>query len=341
MLSLIRRAARQSFILDKRKGPPMTSCVQTRRRGTGRIFTALAMVAAFSLQSGCATRPDGRTVTLIDDAQVLAMSDDGLNATEVRQLERAQRYAEMRVTGAAGGAVLGAFAGAFAFSDNAALGAAGGAAAGAALGYLAGAYVANLNEGAEDRRNDLNAQLAAARKAVDENEAAVRDNRSIVSAETRRIDDLNRKYRAGEITKDQYAEEIDALDKKLVIVDEALRAAESLAARGVTCTVADARFAKPLDTDLIGQLARHHGALITVEQGAQGGFGAQVLHHLAGEGLLDVGLRVRTMTLPDRFIDHASPAAMYADAGLTAEDIAATALRALGIETPAFGAARA
>jgi 1-deoxy-D-xylulose-5-phosphate synthase len=124
-------------------------------------------------------------------------------------------------------------------------------------------------------------------------------------------------------------------------LSEALLAAESLAARGVTCTVADARFAKPLDTDLIGQLARHHGALITVEQGAQGGFGAHVLHHLAGAGLLDAGLRVRTMTLPDRFIDQASPAAMYAQAGLTADDIAGTALRALGIETPDFGAARA
>jgi 1-deoxy-D-xylulose-5-phosphate synthase len=124
-------------------------------------------------------------------------------------------------------------------------------------------------------------------------------------------------------------------------LNEALAAAEDLAARGVSCTVADARFAKPLDTDLIAQLARHHGALVTVEQGAQGGFGAHVLHHLAGQGLLDAGLRVRTMTLPDRFIDQASPARMYEQAGLTAADIAATALRALGIETPAFGAARA
>ena len=124
-------------------------------------------------------------------------------------------------------------------------------------------------------------------------------------------------------------------------LEESLAAAESLAARGVTCTVADARFAKPLDTDLIAQLARHHGALITVEQGARGGFGAHVLHHLAETGMLDSGLRVRTMTLPDRFIDQASPAAMYAQAGLTADDIAATALRALGVEAPAFGAARA
>jgi 1-deoxy-D-xylulose-5-phosphate synthase len=121
----------------------------------------------------------------------------------------------------------------------------------------------------------------------------------------------------------------------------ALAAAEDLAARGISCTVADARFAKPLDTELIRLLAHNHQALITVEQGAQGGFGAHVLHHMAATGLLDMGLRVRTMTLPDIFIDQASPAAMYAQAGLTAHDIAATALNALGVEAPAFGAARA
>lgn len=102
---------------------------------------------------------------------------------------------------------------------------------------------------------------------------------------------------------------------------ECLLAAETLAAQGISVTVADARFAKPLDTDLIAQLARHHSALITVEQGATGGFGAQVLHHLANSGGLDHGLRVRTLTLADRFIDHASPAAMYRDAGLTMGDI--------------------
>jgi 1-deoxy-D-xylulose-5-phosphate synthase len=90
--------------------------------------------------------------------------------------------------------------------------------------------------------------------------------------------------------------------------------------------VADARFAKPLDTDLIGQLARYHAAVITVEQGAMGGFGAQVLQYLANSGGLDHGLRLRTMTLPDRFIDQASPAAMYADAGLTAANIARVVL---------------
>lgn len=104
-------------------------------------------------------------------------------------------------------------------------------------------------------------------------------------------------------------------------LSECLLAAEHLAAEGISVTVADARFAKPLDTDLIAQLAKHHAALITVEQGATGGFGAQVLHHLANSGGLDHGLRVRTLTLADRFIDHASPAAMYRDAGLTMGDI--------------------
>ena len=99
----------------------------------------------------------------------------------------------------------------------------------------------------------------------------------------------------------------------------------------MSTTVADARFAKPLDHDLIRQLARHHKALITVEQGAKGGFGAMVLHDLANQGAFDRGLAVRTMTLPDRFIDHASPAAMYAEAGLTAVDIAATAMEAAGV----------
>ena len=112
-----------------------------------------------------------------------------------------------------------------------------------------------------------------------------------------------------------------------------------LAMRGVSATVADARFAKPLDTALIDQLIRHHPALVTVEQGAEGGFGARVLHWLAASGRLDRGLRIRTMTLPDRFIDQASPAAMYADAGLTPDDIAATCLDALGVIPGRFGAA--
>jgi len=114
-------------------------------------------------------------------------------------------------------------------------------------------------------------------------------------------------------------------------LDKCLRAAEIMEAQGTGVTVADARFAKPLDTALIRSLVRSHKAVVTVEQGAQGGFGAMVLHYLANEGLLG-GAQLRTMTLPDRFIDQASPAAMYAEAGLTATDIAATALAAAGVD---------
>jgi len=103
---------------------------------------------------------------------------------------------------------------------------------------------------------------------------------------------------------------------------ETLVAAEVLEAEGIHVTVADARFAKPLDTGLIDRLMAGHGALITVEQGATGGFGAQVLHYLANSGGLDRGRMVRTLTLPDGFIDQASPAEMYAEAGLRAVDIA-------------------
>ncbi len=103
---------------------------------------------------------------------------------------------------------------------------------------------------------------------------------------------------------------------------ECLLAAEALAQHDISVTIADARFAKPLDMDLCTQLARHHAALITVEQGAGGGFGAQVLQALSAAGALDHGLKIRCMTLPDRFIDQASPEAMYRAAGLTAADIA-------------------
>jgi 1-deoxy-D-xylulose-5-phosphate synthase len=104
---------------------------------------------------------------------------------------------------------------------------------------------------------------------------------------------------------------------------EALAAADLLAGEGMNITVADARFAKPLDTGLIDRLLETHGALITLEQGAEGGFGAQVLHYLARSGGLDRGRLIRTLTLPDRFIDQASPAEMYAEAGLRAADIVA------------------
>ncbi|MCA3694646.1 1-deoxy-D-xylulose-5-phosphate synthase, partial [Aquidulcibacter sp.] len=113
-------------------------------------------------------------------------------------------------------------------------------------------------------------------------------------------------------------------------LSESLMAAEQLAAMGLPTTVADARFAKPLDHDLIRQLARHHEVLITIEEGAVGGFGAFVLHFLAGDGLLDRGLKVRTLTLPDIFQDHDKPELQYRLAGLDAEGIVQAVLQALG-----------
>ena len=113
---------------------------------------------------------------------------------------------------------------------------------------------------------------------------------------------------------------------------DSLNAADDLAARGLSTTVADARFAKPLDLDLLRRLAASHEVLITIEEGSIGGFSSHVLHALASEGLLDGGLKVRPMTLPDRFIDHDSPATQYADAGLDSAAIVATALAALGQE---------
>jgi 1-deoxy-D-xylulose-5-phosphate synthase len=111
---------------------------------------------------------------------------------------------------------------------------------------------------------------------------------------------------------------------------ECLLAAEDLANKGLSTTVADARFAKPLDTDLVRRLAREHEVLITVEEGAVGGFGSQVLQHLAMAGLLDRGLKVRPLALPDRFIDQAAPHRQYDLAGLNAPQIVAAALAALG-----------
>ncbi|WP_323762520.1 1-deoxy-D-xylulose-5-phosphate synthase [Maricaulis sp.] len=113
-------------------------------------------------------------------------------------------------------------------------------------------------------------------------------------------------------------------------LEESLKAADALAAQGFSTTVADARFAKPLDEDLILRLAREHEVLITVEEGAVGGFGAFVLHLLADKGALDRGLRVRTLTLPDIFQDQEAPFDMYETAGLNARHIAAKALEAMG-----------
>jgi len=110
---------------------------------------------------------------------------------------------------------------------------------------------------------------------------------------------------------------------------ECSKAADELAKRGLSATVADARFAKPLDIELIRELARDHEVLITVEEGSIGGFGSHVLQALAEDGLLDGGLKVRSMVLPDTFQNHDSPAAMYAKAGLDAAGIVAKVLEAL------------
>ncbi|MFN9007868.1 MAG: 1-deoxy-D-xylulose-5-phosphate synthase [Hyphomonadaceae bacterium] len=118
---------------------------------------------------------------------------------------------------------------------------------------------------------------------------------------------------------------------------ESLMAADQLAAMGLPTTVADARFAKPLDHDLIRQLARHHEVLITIEEGAVGGFGAFVLHFLASDGLLDRGLKVRTLTLPDLFQEHDKPELQYRLAGLDAEGIVQTVLQVLGRDAKISG----
>ncbi len=114
---------------------------------------------------------------------------------------------------------------------------------------------------------------------------------------------------------------------------EVQKAAESLAAKGITPTIADARFAKPLDRDLILELAARHESLITIEEGAVGGFGSHVAQLLAEEGVFDSGLKFRSMVLPDIFIDQASPADMYEIAGLNAERIEAKVLDVMGVAT--------
>ena len=113
---------------------------------------------------------------------------------------------------------------------------------------------------------------------------------------------------------------------------EAMMAAEQLETLGLSATVADARFAKPLDSELVCRLADEHEVLITIEEGSVGGFGAFVLHDLAKNGRLDNGLKIRTMTLPDTFIDQDTPAEMYKQAGLDADSIVETVFKALGQE---------
>ena len=109
-----------------------------------------------------------------------------------------------------------------------------------------------------------------------------------------------------------------------------MKAADLLDAKGLSTTVADARFAKPLDEDLILRLAKEHDVLVTIEEGSIGGFGNHVLHLLAERGALDKGLKVRPMVLPDEYIDHGKPDRLYAYAGLDAAGIVGQVLAALG-----------
>lgn len=116
-------------------------------------------------------------------------------------------------------------------------------------------------------------------------------------------------------------------------LSEVMTAREALMARGITPTVADARFAKPLDRDLILALARDHEALITIEEGAVGGFGSHVAHLLAEEGAFDKGLRFRSMVLPDAFVDHDAPQAMYDSSCLNAQHIEDKVLSVMGVQS--------
>ena len=113
---------------------------------------------------------------------------------------------------------------------------------------------------------------------------------------------------------------------------DALKAADELTARGFPTTVADARFAKPIDTALVERLAREHEVLITIEEGSIGGFASQVMHHLAWRGLLDLGLKLRPMVMADVFLDHDSQAMQIVRAGLSVRDIVATGLAAFGVD---------
>ena len=112
-------------------------------------------------------------------------------------------------------------------------------------------------------------------------------------------------------------------------LEQACLAADMLDAEGLSTTVADARFMKPLDTQMIDELVKNHDVIVTIEEGSVGGFGAHVLHYLAQSGQLDKGVKIRTLTLPDNFIDHDKPEKMYEIAGLNAQTIMETARQAV------------
>jgi len=124
-------------------------------------------------------------------------------------------------------------------------------------------------------------------------------------------------------------------------MEECKKAAEDLDSRGLSTTIADMRFAKPIDMDMVKHLASSHEVIITIEEGSIGGFGSHVVHHLAMAGMLDHGLKIRPLVLPDRFLNHDTPQKQYEEAGLNANSIVANALTALGNEEAAALISRA
>lgn len=185
------------------------------------------LVCAALVLSGCAQTSDGRTVTIIDDIRTTMRSDEGLNPREKVLLERAKKYANWRIEAAAGGAILGALTGVLiGGDDHAGAGAVIGGLSGAQLGYLAGAYIGELNKQAEDRRATLNGQLEASRATLAETRDSVAITRQMVQEERKKIADLNREYKAGQIQKAGYEAQIKTLKKKLAMTDEVIRAAD-------------------------------------------------------------------------------------------------------------------
>jgi 1-deoxy-D-xylulose-5-phosphate synthase len=180
--------------------------------------------------------------------------------------------------------------------------------------------------------------MVATAAAIDDRPSAVRYPRGEGTGVTLPAAGVPLEIGKGRVVREGSTAAILSLGTRL---EEANRAAQQLAGFGLSATVADARFAKPLDHELIGRLARNHEVMITVEEGSVGGFGSFVLQYLAIAGLLDHGLKVRPMVLPDRFIDHDKPEKMYEQAGLDAAGIVATVLAALGREASAIAASRA
>jgi 1-deoxy-D-xylulose-5-phosphate synthase len=169
--------------------------------------------------------------------------------------------------------------------------------------------------------------MVATAAAIDDRPSAFRYPRGEGTGAERPEEGIPFEIGKGRIVREGSAVAILSLGTRL---SEAMKAADQLAAMGLSATVADARFMKPLDRDLIARLAKEHEVLITIEEGSIGGFGSHVLQCLAEDGLLDRGLKVRPMVLPDVFIDHDAPARMYERAGLGAANIVKTALSALG-----------